>query len=73
MKRHHELYWAALTGDFDSAPQSLDEVNELQKRAWDEDSFMVLSCHDERLDDDDRIDLCRIAERLFRYRRHRSR
>ena len=65
MKRHHHLYWSALTGVCDTKPRSIEEVHALQRRAWQDNAFIVLSCNDERLDDEDRIDLHRIGERLY--------
>lgn len=65
MKRHHRLYWSALTGVCDTEPRSVEEVYALQRRAWQDNAFIVLSCNDERLDDEDRVDLHRIGERLF--------
>lgn len=73
MKRHHFRYWTALTGISDTAPRSLAEIHELQRRAWDEDGLIILSRDDERLNDEDRIDLHRIGDRLFcRRRSHRT-
>lgn len=66
MKHHHHLYWAALTSLSDAAPRDSNEVHDLQQRAWEEDGLMIISCEDERLDDEDRIDLHRIGERLSR-------
>lgn len=65
MKRHHRLYWSALTGVCDTEPRGMEEVYALQRRAWQDNAFIVLSCNDERLDDEDRVDLHRIGERLF--------
>lgn len=65
MKRHHHLYWSALTGTGDTAPRNLEEVYALQRRAWQDHGLMIMSCNDERLDDEGRIDLHRIGERLF--------
>lgn len=66
MKRHHRLYWAALTGVSDAEPRSLDEIHALQRRSWEDSCLIVLSCDDERLEDEDRSDLHRIGERLFK-------
>lgn len=69
MKRHHRRYWAALTGAGDAVPQSVAEVRALQRRAWEDEGLLIVSPDDERLSDEDRCDLHRIAERLFRERR----
>lgn len=69
MKRHHLRCWTALTGVSDSAPRTIREIRELQRKAWDEDGLMILSRDDERLNDEDRIDLHRIGDRLFSRRR----
>lgn len=68
MKRHHYLYWAALTGVCDTRPRNLAEVYALQRRSWETQSLMVLSLDDERLEDEDRTDLHRIGQRLFQRR-----
>jgi hypothetical protein len=69
MRNHHRRYWSALTGTSDTTPRNLGEVLELQRRAWDEHCLLVLSPDDERLDDEDRSDLHRIGDRLFRVRK----
>ncbi|BCX48603.1 conserved hypothetical protein [Haloferula helveola] len=69
MKHYLRLYWSALTGASDIAPESADEIHELQRRAWDECGLMVVSVADVRLADEHRVDLDRIGERLFGHAR----
>ena len=68
MKPYHCACWSALTGVSDTRPRGIGEVRDLQRRAWRDRGLMVLSGEDERLTDEDRSDLHRIGQRLFRER-----